>query len=207
MDDLFEGGPARWGVALKAKTKLLIIGAGGHGQSVAEAAELSGQFEVVGFVDDALAVGTLVLGYPVLGSAVDLTAYASVCDQVLVAIGNNTLRASLVARLVQAGLSLATVVHPQAMVSPRAQVGAGSAVMAGAIVGTEAQLGLGSIVNCGAVVDHHARVANFGHLGVGACMAGGAVLGDRAWMQAGSAIGYGVVVDACVVLLPGAALK
>jgi len=36
-----------------AKTKLLIIGAGGHGLSVAEAAELSGAFEVVGFLDDA----------------------------------------------------------------------------------------------------------------------------------------------------------
>jgi sugar O-acyltransferase (sialic acid O-acetyltransferase NeuD family) len=192
---------------LKAKTKLLIIGAGGHGQSVVEAAELNGQFEVVGFVDDALAVGTLVLGYPVLGSAADLTGYAPVCDQVLVAVGNNGLRASLVDRLVQAGLSLATVVHPQAMVSPRAQVGAGSAVMAGAIVGTEAQLGLGTIVNCGAVVDHHARVEDFGHLGVAACMAGGTVLGAHAWMQAGSAIGYGVVVDACAVLPPGAGFK
>ncbi len=64
-----------------AKPKLLIIGAGGHGQSVAEAAELNGQFELMGFVDDALAVGTLVLGYPVLGSAADLTGYASVCNR------------------------------------------------------------------------------------------------------------------------------
>ena len=59
-----------------AKPKPLIIGAGGHGQSVAEAAELSGQFEVVGFVDDALAVGTMIFGYPVLGSSVDLSGYA-----------------------------------------------------------------------------------------------------------------------------------
>jgi sugar O-acyltransferase (sialic acid O-acetyltransferase NeuD family) len=189
-----------------AKPKLLIIGAGGHGQSVAEAAELSGQFYVVGFLDDALAVGTLVLGYPVLGSAVDLTGYALVYDQVLVAIGNNALRASLVDRLVQAGLSLATVVHPKAMVSPCAQVGAGTAVMAGAIVGTAALLGQGVIVNCGAVVDHHARVEDFGHLGVGACMAGGSVLGAKAWMQAGSALGYGVTIPAETVLKPGEAL-
>ena len=32
------------------KTRLLIIGAGGHGASVAEAAELSGFFDVVGFL-------------------------------------------------------------------------------------------------------------------------------------------------------------
>jgi sugar O-acyltransferase (sialic acid O-acetyltransferase NeuD family) len=191
---------------LKVKPKVLIIGAGGHGQSVAEAAELNGQFEVVGFLDDALALGTLVLGYPVLGPAIDLSGYDSVCDQVVVAIGNNALRASLADRLLQAGLSLATVVHPQAMVSPRAQLGAGSAVMAGAVVGTAAVLGQGVIVNCGAVVDHHARVEDFGHLGVGACMVGGSVLGAKAWMQAGSALGYGVSIPAGTVLKPGEAV-
>jgi sugar O-acyltransferase (sialic acid O-acetyltransferase NeuD family) len=189
-----------------AKPKLLIIGAGGHGQSVAEAAELIGQFQVVGFTDDALAVGALVSGYPVLGSAVDLSGYAAVCDQVFVAIGNNALRADLVDRLLQAGLSLATVVHQKAVVSPRAQLGAGSAVMAGAVVGTEAVLGQGVIVNCGAVVDHHARVEDFGHVGVGACMAGGSVLGVKGWMQAGSALGYGVTIRAETILKPGEAV-
>jgi sugar O-acyltransferase (sialic acid O-acetyltransferase NeuD family) len=188
------------------KSKLLIIGAGGHGQSVAEAAELNGQFEVVGFVDDGVAMGALVMGYPVLGGAAHLSAYASMCDQVAVAIGNNALRASLVDRLLQVGMPLATVVHPKAMVSPRAQLGAGSAVMSGAIVGTEAKLGVGTIVNCGAVVDHHACVEDFGHLGVGACMAGGTVLGTKAWLQAGCALGYGVNVPSGAVLSPGTAL-
>jgi sugar O-acyltransferase (sialic acid O-acetyltransferase NeuD family) len=189
-----------------AKPKLLIIGAGGHVQFVADSAELNGQFEVVGFLDDALAVGTLVFGYPVLGSAVDLSGYASVFDQVVVAIGNNALCASLADRLLQAGLSLAKVVHPKAVVSPRAQLGAGTAVMACAVVGTAAMLGQGVIVNCGAVVDHHARVEDFGHLGVGACMAGGSVLGVMAWMQAGSALGYGVSIPAETILKAGEAL-
>ncbi len=43
------------------KTRLLVVGAGGHGRSEAEAAELSGQFEVVGFLDDALPAGKSVL--------------------------------------------------------------------------------------------------------------------------------------------------
>ena len=49
------------------KTRLLVVGAGGHGRSVAEAAELSGQFEVVGFLDDSLPAGATALGLPVLG--------------------------------------------------------------------------------------------------------------------------------------------
>ena len=34
--------------------RLLVVATGGHGRSVAEAAELSGQFEVVGLLDDSL---------------------------------------------------------------------------------------------------------------------------------------------------------
>ena len=188
------------------KTRLLVVGAGGHGRSVVEAAELSGQFEVVGFLDDALPAGKSVLNVAVLGPMVSMGHHRAVADQTIVAIGNNALRESLVTRLLALGFELATIIHPKAIVSPSAVMGQGCAVMAGAIVGTEAQLGMGVIANCGSVVDHHAQVHDFGHLGVNACMAGGAILGRKAWMQAGSALGYGVQVPAGTVLAPGVAL-
>ena len=186
-----------------AKSLLLVVGAGGYGRSVAEAAELSGQFEVVGFLDDLLPVGETVLGVPLLGPVASMTQYRTRADQVIVAIGNNAVREKLMLQLVGVDFNLATVLHPRAIVSTSAVLGVGSVVMAGAIVGTEARLGVGSIVNCGAVVDHHATVEDFGHLGVSASMAGGTVLGRGAWMQAGSALGYGVKVGAGEVLLPG----
>lgn len=210
MADLCEGGSARWGVALSeaqqvsGKPRLLIVGAGGHGRSVAEAVLMADQFRLVGFADDgAFARGEAVWDLPVLGPATEFENYASHATHAVLAIGNNVLRQKLFAQLQAAGFALASVIHPKAMVSPRAQLCAGVAVMAGAIVGTEATLGQGAIVNCGAVVDHHAHVHEFGHLGVNACMAGGSVLGALAWMQAGSAIGYGVQVAAGTVLKPG----
>ena len=48
MAHFFEGGAARRGVALMGQIRLLVLGAGGHGRSVAEAALLSGLFTVVG---------------------------------------------------------------------------------------------------------------------------------------------------------------
>jgi sugar O-acyltransferase (sialic acid O-acetyltransferase NeuD family) len=189
-----------------AKARLLVMGAGGHGRSVAEAADLSGQFEVVGFLDDAAPVGERVFGNHVLGPVDSMADYCSVADQAIVAIGNNAVREKLMQQLTEAGYAMATVVHPRAFVSSTAVVGQGSAIMAGAIVGTEARLGVASIVNCGAVVDHHATVEDFGHLGVNASMAGGTVLGRGAWMQSGSALGYGVSVAPGAVLLPGTAL-
>ena len=137
-----------------AKTRLLVVGAGGHGRSVAETAELSGQFEVVGFLEDSLPAGETVLGVPVLGPVASMADYRAAADQAIVAIGNNAVREKLVQQFAAAGFVFATVIHPQAFVSPSAVLGAGSAVMACAIVGTEARLGVGSIVNCGAVVDH-----------------------------------------------------
>lgn len=213
MADICKGAAPRWGVALTgvdavvAKPRLLIVGAGGHGRSVAEAVLMSGDFDLVGFLDDgAFAIGGDVWGLPVLGPATGFADFVGVALHVVVAIGNNALRQKLCAELVAAGFELATIIHPKAIVSPRAQLSEGVAVMAGAIVGTEAQLGQGAIVNCGAVVDHNAKVHEFGHLGVNACMAGGSVLGALAWMQAGAAIGYGVHVDAGRVLAPGQAL-
>ena len=213
MADLCEGGSARWGVTLtdeletSGKPRLLIVGAGGHGRSVAEAVLMADQFNLLGFLDDgAFARANAVWDLPVLGPATEFENYANKATHAVVAIGNNVLRQKLFVQLQAAGFALARVIHPKAIVSPRALLGSGVAVMAGAIVGTEATLGQGCIVNCGAVVDHHAQVHEFGHLGVNACMAGGSVLGALAWMQAGSAIGYGVQIAAGTVLKPGEAL-
>lgn len=186
-----------------AKIRLLVVGAGGHGRSVAEAAVLSDQFEVVGFLDDGLLVGTTVLNAVVLGSIASMSQHLAATDQVIVAVGNNALRERLMQQVTEAGFKFAIVVHPRAIVSQSASLGAGSVVMAGAVLGTEASLGLGTIVNCGAVVDHQAKVEDYGHLGVNASMAGGTVLGRNAWIQAGAAIGYGVCVAPGSILEPG----
>jgi sugar O-acyltransferase (sialic acid O-acetyltransferase NeuD family) len=153
-----------------------------------------GSFEVVGFLDDAESEGAQVLGVRVLGPVGSIVRHRHLCDQAIVAIGNNRVRLDITAQLLQSGFQIATVIHPRSCVSPSAVVGAGSAIMAGAIVGTLARLGQSVIVNCGAVVDHDAVVEDFCHLGVNASMAGGTVLGRGAWMQAGSALGYGVKV-------------
>jgi sugar O-acyltransferase (sialic acid O-acetyltransferase NeuD family) len=187
--------------------KLLIIGAGGHGRSVAEAVNQGAEFELAGFVDDSFPINQVVWSYKIYGDTTELSQYREVADWVIVAIGNNRARQSLTDRFILAGFSVAKVIHPAAMVSPSAIVGAGSTIMAGAIVGTESTLGAGVIVNCGATIDHHCTVENFGHLGVNACMAGGSRMGEGAWLQAGSALGYGVTIPAGTVVVPGTGIS
>jgi sugar O-acyltransferase (sialic acid O-acetyltransferase NeuD family) len=183
---------------------LVVVGAGGHGRSVLELVRLGGTHRVLAFLDDQQPAGADIMGVPVWGDSAwlqDLPARG--VSAIHVAIGNNRSRQALCERASAAGLSLTTLVHPRAYVSPSAVLGPGCSVMALAAIGTEAVLGDGAIVNMGAVVDHHARVGAYGHLGTNATMAGGTRIGARAWLQAGSALGYHVHLPDDTVLGPG----
>ena len=182
---------------------LLIVGAGGHGRSVAEIVAAGDTWRFVGFVDDTVPRSAAGSSCPVIGPIAELAACRSVAEFAIVAIGNNAVRERLQQQLIDLGFDIASVIHRSAIVAPSARLGAGCAIMAGAVIGTEARLGAGVIVNSGAVVDHHCSVQDYAHLGTNACMAGGSVLGRSAWMQAGSALGYGVQVPAGTVLNVG----
>src|SRR5690606_2534903 len=160
---------------------LVIVGAGGHGRSVLELLRTDGAYQVHAFLDDQQAPGTQVLGVPVWGPSSlldDLVARG--VRAVHIAVGNNRSRQALSERACAAQLTLATVIHPRAFVSPSAVLAPGCAVMALAGIGAQARLGQGTIVNMGAMVDHDAAVGDCGHLGANAAMAGGTSIGARA---------------------------
>lgn len=183
--------------------RLLVIGAGGHGRSVAEAAVANGCYQLVGFLDDAYPALIDIGGIPVLGVTDALAAHRVAADAAVVAIGNAESRERLFSELLAAGLVPVTVVHPTAVISPSAVIGAGCSIMAGAIIGAGVRLGDGVIVNSGSVIDHDCQVGDFCHLGVKAAMAGGAILGRRAWMKAGAILGYGATVEALAIIATG----
>lgn len=182
---------------------LLIVGAGGHGRAVAEAAELSGTWADVVFADDGFPGVRQSGSWQVVAHASALAELAGRCDAAIVAIGNQGVRERLSTVLEAQGIPLATVVHPRAWVSGHAIVGEGTAVMAGAVVGACARIGRGAIVNANATVDHDAELGDFAHLGVGVQLAGGVRIGARAWLQAGTCAGYRVQVAEEAVVPPG----
>ncbi|WP_313089527.1 acetyltransferase [Pseudomonas sp.] len=186
---------------------LLIIGAGGHGKAVAEAALLSGEWQRIAFADDRWPALREIFGWPVVANVAGLAALKVTLAGAIAAVGNNAVRARWVEAIRAAGLPLVTVVHPRACVSAAASIGAGTAIMALAMVGVDATVGEGAIVNANATVDHDASLGDFAHLGVGVQLAGGVKVGARAWLQAGCSAGYRIVVGDGVVCAPGTVLQ
>lgn len=186
---------------------LLILGAGGHGKAVAEAALLSKAWQNVAFVDDRWPELQAVFGLPVLSNIEGLSTIASQWTAGIPAVGNNVVRKNWVQIIRDSGLGLATVIHPSACVSSTAKIGAGTVIMALAMVGVDVQVGEGSIINAHSTVDHDAQLKDYAHLGVGVHLAGGVQVGLSAWLQAGSCAGYLAVVADGEVCRPGTQLS
>jgi len=158
--------------------RTFVYGASGHGKVVLDILVASGT-EVVGFIDDGRAPGTVVLGRPVAGGGDWLVAEAPRGDvAVALGIGDNAARQRVFERCRAAGATVISAVHPRAIVAASAQIGAGAVLMANAVVNPEAVVGTGAIVNTGAVVEHDCVVGDFAHLSPNAALGGAARLGE-----------------------------
>ena len=122
--------------------RLIILGSGGYGRTVADVAEQLGY--TIQFLDDSLP------GYP-LSSFID---YIDPSTSFIPAFGNNEFHLSWINRIEVSGGKVATLIHPTAYVSPTATINPGTVILPHAVVNTDVAVGKGCIINLGAIVDH-----------------------------------------------------
>lgn len=161
--------------------KLIIIGASGHGKVVADVAVHCGYKDIV-FLDNDPEIKNCA-GYPVLGPD---TMTSELEGDVFVAVGNAETRKKLMER--DANRNFPVLIHPSAVVAKRAEIAAGSVVMAGAVINPGAQIGKGCIINTSSSVDHDCLVGDYVHISVGAHLSGTVVVGMGTWIGAGATV-------------------
>ena len=190
------------------RSRVLILGAGGHGRVVAQVLRAAGR-EVAGFLDDAAAkTGTEVDGVRVLGTSEDAARLASSLGAaVIVGVGDNAQRGVRQGQLQADGLAIASVVDPSAVIAPGVGLGAGAVVMPGAVVNTGCTLGVGSVVNTSAVLDHDTELGDYAHASPGAITSGGVSVGAFAWLGAGAVVLPGVRIGEHAVVGAGAVVR
>ncbi len=157
---------------------LLIVGAGKHGQVVAEVAEACG-YDKIDFLDDN--------SPDAIGETDRIEELVREYDGTVVSIGNSAIRKNLVHRLQSINAPIVSLIHPKAFVAPSAIIGSGSIVLPGAMIHTNASIGIGCIISIGALIDHDAVVEDFGHVNTGAIVAAGKRAGGK--IEAGVIIG------------------
>lgn len=147
---------------------LVIIGASGHGKVVASIAQAVGYQSII-FLDDNPHAKKC-LDYPIVGPVSQFLDYLPQAD-FIVAIGNPAVRKKIQTDLENYQATLASLIHPQAVIAPNVTLGSGTVVMAGAVINTNTQIGQGCIINTSASVDHDCVLEDYVHVAVGAHIA------------------------------------
>lgn len=184
---------------------LLIIGGGGHGRVVAEAAAHAGRYKKIALVDPRTPAKNIANAFLYISSENDIG--ASPQDwYFIVAVGDPLLRERLYDQYVARGFMSVPIIHPYASVSPSAEVSEGVVVFAGAVIATLAQIKTGVIVNHGAIIEHDCRVEAFAHIAPGAVLAGQAEIGAGAFLGANASVRHGKKIAPRSVIGNGAAV-
>ncbi|UDY33933.1 NeuD/PglB/VioB family sugar acetyltransferase [Dermatobacter hominis] len=181
-------------------TELVVVGAGGHGREVFDAATAAARagtadWDVVGFVDDGdVDLGRLErLGVALLGDLGALlvrpTAYA-------IGVGTPEVRARLAARLSALPADPATVVHPGAHIGPDVELGEGVVVFDRTTITTDVRIGRHTHLNVGCAVQHDTVVGDFVQFSPGVFVNGDCVLGDHVFLGTGAIVTRGCTVGA-----------
>jgi sugar O-acyltransferase (sialic acid O-acetyltransferase NeuD family) len=192
--------------------KVVGFGAGGHARVMLEILAAGREIEVVGLLTAKTGdAGQTVAGVRVLG---DDHLLAGLIDEGVTAafiavgsIGDSTRRRALYELALQHKLALLPVIHPSAIVSPSARVGAGPTIMAGVIVNAAADIGANVILNSGAIVEHDVRIGDHSHIapgariGAGVSIGAGSHIGIGAAVRQGQRIGAGAIVGAGAVVV------
>lgn len=188
--------------------RVIIVGAGGHGQVVADILHAMGDgvaASAIGYVDDNAGLhDAVLLNLPVLGSVDDLVSHPH--DAIIVAIGDNVVRHRVVDKLAQAGERFATAHHPSAVIARHVTIGDGAMISAGVVVNPGTQVGDHVILNTGCTVDHHNCIGDYVHVAPGVHLGGevrigaGALIGIAATVLPGCSVGEWARVGAGAVV-------
>lgn len=184
---------------------IIIIGAGGHGKVLYDICRVAG-LPLAGFLDNTVR-GTI-HGVAVLGGD-ELFDDATFVDahEFALGVGEPLVRKRLAARVAATGGTLATLIHPSAVISSSVPLGAGTVVNAGAVINIDSRIGKCCIINTRASIDHDCVLGDNVQICPGATLAGGVKCGDDVFVGSGATIvpmvsvGAGSVVGAgCSVI-------
>ena len=171
--------------------RVLIIGAGGHAQVVADilkcAHDAGEGVNPIGYLDDdSDLIGQTLLDLPVFGTLADVVNVPH--DALIVALGDNATRRRVFDHLRQSGEQFAIARHPTSIIASDVSIGEGTMICAGVIVNPGSVIGQNVILNTGCTIDHHNKIGDHVHIAPGAHLGGEVVIGTGGLVGIGAPI-------------------
>jgi len=185
---------------------VVIFGAGGLGREICDTLATVNaartHFNLLGFIDEVKAAGSLINGIPVLGGT-DLLEGMGGQVGVILGIATPAARKRLHQQY-RGSFAFPNVIHPGALVSAHAVMGEAILVQAYCIVAANAMIGDGVMINAHSGLGHDAKVAQYCSIMSYCDLAGNTQLGELSFVGTGAKVIPSTLVGAESYLCAGA---
>ncbi|WP_431163718.1 NeuD/PglB/VioB family sugar acetyltransferase [Flagellimonas beolgyonensis] len=177
--------------------ELILLGGGGHCESVIEVIHSMGEFTIKGILDPSYDqnVPSKVLGYPIIGNDEKIEKLISEGYQFVITVGQihySKLREKLFHKVVSNGGKLPIIKAKTSYVSREANISEGTVIHHNVFINANVNLGKCCIVNSGSIIEHSCSIGDFCHVSTGTILNGEVSCGK------GVFIGSGTVVNQCI---------
>lgn len=191
--------------------KIIVLGMGGHAESMIDAIESQHLYEVVGYVVNEENISDTVKKYPVIGKDEDLQQiFQSGIKNAAVGIGylgKSDIRERLWTVLKKIGYHLPVICDVSAVLARDVELAEGSFIGKGAILNTNVSIGKMCIINTGAIIEHDCYVDDFSHISVGTVLCGGITVGKAAFIGANVTVIQGMNIGDRSIVGAGTVVK
>lgn len=185
-------------------TDLVIVGAGGFGRETAWMVEQMPSWNLLGFYDDGVKLGTIVQGKKVVGSVSSLNEIRESLA-VVIAVADPATRQRLAASLTNKKLSFPTLIHPAANVGHSSnRIGMGCIITAGVIMTTGSTVKDFVIINLATTIGHDVIIAEFTSVMPQCSISGNVKIGKKCLIGSGARILQGITIGEYSVVGAGA---
>lgn len=171
------------------KSKILLIGGGGHCHSVIDVIEQENRFEIAGIIDKKELLKTKVLGYEVIGCDDDLEELFKTYKYAIITVGqikSNTIRVKLFNLLKNIGYKIPSIKSPFAYISKHSFIDEGTVIHHHSLINSNVKVGKNCIVNTKALIEHDSIVEDNCHISTGAIINGGVVVKKDSFVGSGA---------------------
>lgn len=190
---------------------IAIYGTGGAAKEAYELLEgypeVRAVWDDIVFIDDTKVSGCC-LGHSMLPYEEFINKYAPNDTKVYIGVGEPRSKSLLADKVRKSGFHLASLVHPLAMVSPRAKVGEGTMIQDYVTVVSEAVIGDNSCINGRTIIGHNVEIGENCQISSHVAIGGGTVIGNNTFVGLGANIADHIVIgENCVISLGAAVMK
>lgn len=182
---------------MRVKKKVFIWGASGHALFVMNIISLHQNLELIGLIDDINPEnkGSEVNGYKVLGGK-EMLPYLR--DQgvlsCVLGFGNCSERIRKAELLLDFGLDILSIYHPDCSVASSATIGKGVVIGPNVVVDANCIIENNCILNNSCCISHGSYIGEGAHICPGVVIGGDVTVGKRSWIGIGSSVIQKVII-------------